>query len=167
MKDQHFTPRPGNHLLKASVLFKDGKKILEGKITSVEPNQHGVPHHVVIKAKGGKTFPLTLSSSIVVLVPKSKVPKPWKKILEENKGKPLAVVWCNPRQEVSTTSLVNTKTLQPLMARIQEVHLSEVELYPGDEELSEGKPSMEESFTHYQCGKVDVDIDCGSVIQYS
>ena len=146
------------HLNSNEAIAKTRGKIARGKIVSVSPNAHGVAEAIGIDIGGGRTLSASLRDGAArILVPEDEISGAWKKVLELNAGKPLAVVYTNPRNPGSATTLIDTKTLAEIAGRIESVEYSTLDCWD-DKELTEGKPGLEYCETTYACGKTTVEI---------
>lgn len=91
------------------------------------------------------------------IVPESKIPSYWKKVIKLNPKAKVSVVFVDHTSPTCTT-LVCSKTLRPLRSAIQSEEVAEIKLWKGSKNACEGKPEMEDSDTVYLCGTQQIEL---------
>lgn len=144
-------------LTNLKILFKSSDDVVEeGTIVEEIANEHGVLSHVKARFKSqNRKVPLLAINSGKVLVPETQIPEKWRGILAAHPE--VAVIYTDPQQETSGTSLVNRKSLSVLSSRIETIEYADLEL-GSDGVLYEGKPAVESCETIYACGEVEITL---------
>lgn len=130
---------------KALILTASG--VLQAKVYSYYPGS------IIFKDERGMLREcLWGDDNWIVLVPKTKWPKPWRKVLKDSGHESALAVAYTSFPNMQRTTLVNVKTLATATVKVRSEESGRLYHYEGDTLLSESKLDQEDSQTEYSVG---------------
>ena len=126
-----------------------------------EPRPPGVSMHEAVDVKLNAATLAFNRLDVVVALEGNDVPKVWQDVLvlnEDNDRIGDIGVCLEPFAPYHRTTLFDKRTLNTLSSVITERSSAKIYLFNGDDSISEGKTTTEDSCTSYSIGDIDIEL---------